>query len=55
MRSPTKIYNETANIVANPREMEANLLYHSAARLQAIQDRWEAKADELKDALLQNR
>ena len=55
MRNPTKIYNETANIVANPREMEANLLYHSAARLQAIQDHWEAKADELKDALLQNR
>jgi flagellar biosynthesis activator protein FlaF len=55
MRSPTKIYSETASIVVNPREMEANLLYQSAARLQAIQDHWQAKGSDLRDALLNNR
>jgi len=40
---------------ANPREVEANLLYQSASRLQAIQDHWEEKASELRDALLYNR
>lgn len=55
MHAPTRIYKETAKIVANPREVEANLLYQSASQLQAIQDRWEEKADDLRDALLYNR
>ena len=55
MHRSSKIYKDTANIVANPREVEANLLYQSASRLQAIQDHWEEKASELKDALLYNR
>ena len=55
MHRSSKIYKDTANIVANPREVEANLLYQSASRLQAIQDHWEEKASELRDALLYNR
>ena len=50
MHRSSKIYKDTANIVANPREVEANLLYQSASRLQAIQDHWEEKASELRDA-----
>jgi len=52
MHRSSKIYKDTANIVANPREVEANLLYKSASSLQAIQDHWEQKASEPKDALL---
>jgi hypothetical protein len=43
MHRSSKIYKDT-DIVANPREVEANLLYHSASRLQAIQGHWEDKA-----------
>lgn len=52
MPAPTQIYKETAKIVANPREVEANLLFQSASRLQAIADHWDGKAAELRDALL---
>ena len=55
MPAPTQIYKETAKIVANPREVEANLLFQSASRLQTIADHWEGKAAELGDALLYNR
>jgi Flagellar protein FlaF. len=55
MPAPTQIYKETAKIVANPREVEANLLFQSASRLQAIADHWDGKAAELRDALLYNR
>lgn len=55
MRPPNKVYKETANVVADPREVEANLLYQAASRLQAIQDHWEEKAKDLRDALLNNR
>jgi flagellar biosynthesis regulator FlaF len=53
MHRSSKIYKDTANIVANPREVEANLLHHFASRLQA--NHWEEKASELMDALLYNR
>jgi len=35
MHRSSKIYKDTANIVANPREVEANLLYRFASRLRA--------------------
>ncbi len=55
MRTPMQTYKETANVVASPRQVEANLLYQSASRLQAIQDHWEEKAKDLREALLNNR
>ena len=55
MPPPTQVYKETAKIIANPREVEANLLFQSASRLQAIADHWDGKAAELGDALLFNR
>jgi flagellar protein FlaF len=55
MRTPSQAYKETASVVASPREVEANLLYQSASRLQTIQDHWEEKAKDLRDALLTNR
>jgi flagellar protein FlaF len=55
MRTPSQAYKETASVVTRPREVEANLLYESASRLQTIQDHWEEKAKDLRDALLNNR
>ena len=55
MRAPAQIYKETANIVANARDVEARLLIDSASRLQTIQDQWEERADDLRDALHHNR
>lgn len=55
MHAQSQVYKKTANVVANAREVEANLLFHSASRLQAIQDQWEGKAADLGEALLYNR
>jgi flagellar biosynthesis activator protein FlaF len=55
MHAPNDVYKRTANVVADPREVEANLLYQSASRLQVIQDHWEEKAKDLREALLNNR
>ena len=44
-----------ASVVSSPREVEANLLFQSASRLQAIQDHWGEKAKDLREALLNNR
>jgi flagellar biosynthesis activator protein FlaF len=55
MRTPTQTYNEMSTVVARPREVEANLLYQSASRLQAIQDHWEEKAKDLREVLRNNR
>ena len=55
MRAPTQAYKDTANVVSTPREVEANLLFQSASRLQSIQDHWEEKAKDLRDALRNNR
>jgi flagellar biosynthesis activator protein FlaF len=55
MRTPTQTYKEMSNVVGSPREVEANLLYQSASRLQAIQDHWEEKAKDLREALRNNR
>ncbi len=44
-----------AKQIANPRELEANLLLKAAARLQAIRDAWDRGKPDLDDALLYNR
>jgi flagellar protein FlaF len=55
MQSAAQAYGSVAKQIANPRELEADLLLKAAARLQGIHDAWERKKRELDDALLYNR
>lgn len=55
MRHATLAYGATANQIASPRELEADLLMSAAARLQAIRDGWTDKSPDLNAALLFNR
>lgn len=48
-------YSQTAKSTAAPRDLEANLLAQSAARLQRIRDGWSEHRPELGDALTHNR
>lgn len=48
-------YQQVAQKTINPRNLEANLLSKSAARLQLIRDDWENSRSELTAALLYNR
>ena len=41
--------------IANPRELEADLLLKAASQLQAVHDAWDRKRPELDAALLYNR
>jgi flagellar protein FlaF len=55
MNQAVTAYATVAKQIANPRELEANLLLTAASRLQAISDAWDGRQDELNDALLYNR
>jgi flagellar biosynthesis activator protein FlaF len=55
MQHGAKAYGAVARQIANPRELEADLLLKAAARLQAIRDGWEANKSDLNAALLYNR
>jgi flagellar biosynthesis activator protein FlaF len=55
MQRGAQTYGKVANQTANQRDLEASLLLKAASRLQAVQDGWERKRDELGDALLYNR
>jgi flagellar biosynthesis activator protein FlaF len=55
MKSAAQVYKKVAKTVGHPREIEANLLLHSASRLQKIRDYWQGKTADLDDALLYNR
>jgi flagellar protein FlaF len=44
-----------AKQIANPRELEADLLLKAAARLQAVHDSWDRAKPDLDQALLYNR
>jgi flagellar biosynthesis activator protein FlaF len=48
-------YGSVARKIANPRELEADLLLKAAARLQTVQDGWDGMKPQLNDALLYNR
>lgn len=48
-------YGRVANIVANPRELEAKALLKAAAKLQAVHDKGPESNAELLDALVFNR
>jgi flagellar protein FlaF len=51
----TQAYKKVANETSSTRELEANLLLRSAARIQSIRDGWDGHKAELSDALLFNR
>ena len=55
MQSAAQAYGAVAKQIANPRELEADLLLKAASRLQAIHDGWDNKRAELDGALLYNR
>src|SRR5262245_20028373 len=55
MQSAAQAYGRVAKQIANPRELEADLLLKAAARLQAVYDAWEQKRYELERALWPNR
>jgi flagellar protein FlaF len=44
-----------AKQIANPRDLEANLLLEAASRLQAVRDDWNGKSKNLDTALRYNR
>ena len=43
MQNAAQAYEAVARQIANPRELEADLLLQAAARLQAVHDGWEGK------------
>ena len=55
MQSAAQAYRAVAKQIANPRELEADLLLKAASRLQAIHDSWDGQRAELDGALLYNR
>lgn len=55
MHKGVQAYGAVAKQIADPRNLEADLLLKAAARLQAVRDGWEASRPNLSDALLYNR
>ncbi len=44
MQSAAQAYGKVAKQIANPRELEADLLLKAASRLQAIHDAWDTRS-----------
>jgi flagellar protein FlaF len=55
MKSAAQAYGAVAKQIANPRQLEAQLLLKAAARLQSVHDDWDNKRTELEPALHYNR
>jgi flagellar biosynthesis activator protein FlaF len=55
MNNPAQAYARTAQQTLQGRDLEANVLLKSAARLQGIRDNWDMRKGELEAALLANR
>jgi flagellar protein FlaF len=60
MQSAAQAYRNVSRQTSSPRELEASLLLHAAARLQAVQESWDSDMPsrikpKLDDALLYNR
>lgn len=55
MHHATLAYRSVATKIANPRELEADLLLKAGARLQAVCDSWGNNRSDLDGALLFNR
>jgi len=54
-RHAAQAYGNIAKKTSSARDLEANLLLRSAARIQSIQDSWDGHKAELVDALMFNR
>ena len=54
MQTAAQAYGAVARQIANPRELEADLLLKAAARLQTIHDAWDSKRADLDEALMYN-
>jgi flagellar protein FlaF len=55
MKDAARLYGNVAKQIANPRDLEANLLLEAASRLQAVRDDWNGKSKNLDTALRYNR
>ena len=55
MQHAAQTYGAIAKKTGNPRELEADLLLSTAAKLQTIRDSWDSKRSELDAALHLNR
>jgi flagellar protein FlaF len=55
MQSAAQAYGAVARQIANPRELEADLLLKAASQMQAVYDGWDRKRSELDLALRYNR
>src|SRR3954453_9610267 len=55
MQSGANAYYKTATVTMSPRELEASLLLKAARQLQAVQNDWDGKRNDLADALDYNR
>ena len=55
MQNPAQAYGNTAKVVANPREHEANLLTKAAQQLMSVKDPFDPRSDEFRHALIYNR
>src|SRR5436853_5539046 len=55
MQNAAQTYGKVAKQIANPRELEADLLLKAASRLQSVHDAWADKKQLLDDALRYNR
>jgi flagellar protein FlaF len=55
MQNAAQAYGTVARQIANPRELEADLLLKAAFRLQAVHDSWSGPTPALDAALLYNR
>ena len=55
MQNAALAYGTVAKQIANPRELEADLLLKAAARLQATREAWDRGRPDLDEALLYNR
>ena len=55
MQNAAQAYGAVAKQIANPRELEADLLLRAASQLQAVYDRWDGKQSDLDVALRYNR
>ncbi|MCC6776579.1 MAG: flagellar biosynthesis regulator FlaF [Hyphomicrobiales bacterium] len=55
MQNAAQAYRNVATQIANPRDLEADLLLKAAAKLQSIHENWDQKRADLSQALLYNR
>jgi flagellar biosynthesis activator protein FlaF len=55
MQNAALAYGAVANQIANPRELEADLLLKAASRLQLVHDNWNGRTADFDEALLYNR